>query len=217
MADFGYDISNFREIYPKFGTMEDFERLAQRCKELDIKLILDLVPNHSSDQHEWFKKSSNKSDPDYEKYKDYYIWHKGKTMDDNTRGPPSNWISIFRGSAWKWVESRGEYYYHNFLAEQPDLNYRNQYVVDEIKEVMRFWMRKGVSGFRCDAVPYLFEAAQTEDGMYEDEPLSGDCTNDKEAYCYLNHTKTQDIDDTFNMIYQWRSVTEEDEFNSETR
>lgn len=135
MKDFGYDISDFRDIQPEYGTMNDFERLAERCQELDIKLILDLVPNHSSNEHEWFLKSANKSDPDHEKYKDYYIWHEGKVLENGTRVPPSNWLSIFRGSAWQWIESRQAYYYHNFLAEQPDLNYRNPDVVNEVKEV----------------------------------------------------------------------------------
>lgn len=124
MKDFGYDISDFRDIHTEFGTMNDFERLAEQCQELDIKLILDFVPNHSSNEHAWFLKSANKSDPEHETYKDYYVWHEGKVLENGTRVPPSNWISIFRGSGWEWVESRQAYYYHNFLKEQPDLNYR---------------------------------------------------------------------------------------------
>lgn len=216
MADFGYDISDFIAIHEEFGTMEDFEQLAQRCKNLGVKLILDLVPNHSSNEHEWFVASADPNHSEHEKYKDYYIWHEGKVLENGTRVPPNNWISIFRGSAWKYVESRKAYYYHIFLAEQPDLNYRNPLIVEEIKEVMRFWLRKGVSGFRCDAVPYLFEAVNA-DKSYEDEPLSGDCTDDPDAWCHLNHTLTQDQDETFDMIYQWRNVTEEEEFSDQTR
>lgn len=129
MKDFGYDISDFRDIHSEFGTMDDFERLAEQCQKLDIKLILDFVPNHSSNEHEWFLKSANKSDPEFETYKDYYIWHEGKVLENGTRVPPSNWISVFRGSAWEWVESRQAYYYHMFLKEQPDLNYRQLFPI----------------------------------------------------------------------------------------
>lgn len=92
MKDFGYDISDFRAIDERFGTMEDFERLTARAKELNIKIVLDFVPNHSSDEHEWFKKSSNPDDPEHEKYKDYYIWNEGKLLENGTRLPPSNWL-----------------------------------------------------------------------------------------------------------------------------
>lgn len=121
LKDFGYDISDFRAIQPEYGTMEDFDRLVEQSNELDIKLILDFVPNHSSDQHFWFKASSDPTHPEHEKYKDFYLWNKGKQFEDGTRAPPSNWLSVFRGSAWTWVESRQEYYYHQFLPQQPDL------------------------------------------------------------------------------------------------
>lgn len=137
MKDFGYDISDFRAIDPIFGTMEDFDRLAAKCKELDIKLILDFVPNHSSDEHEWFKASIDPKHPEHEKYKDFYIWNKGKLLENGKRAPPSNWLSMFRGSAWKWVESRQAYYLHQYLAEQPDLNYRHAGVMEEMNEVLR--------------------------------------------------------------------------------
>lgn len=148
MKDFGYDISDFRKVHSEYGTMDDFNRLVEKCKELDLKLILDFVPNHTSDEHEWFKKSANPSDPEHAKYKDFYVWNKGKLLENGTRVPPSNWLSIFRRSAWTWVESRQEYYLHQFLEQQPDMNYRNADLVNELKETMRFWLRKGVSGFR---------------------------------------------------------------------
>lgn len=121
MKDFGYDISDFRQIHSEFGTIDEFDRLVERCKELDIKLILDFVPNHSSDQHKWFQASADPNHTEHEKYKDYYIWHEGRLLENGTRIAPSNWLSVFRGSAWEWVESRQAYYYHQFLAEQPDL------------------------------------------------------------------------------------------------
>lgn len=115
--------------------MEDFEELTRRCKELDIKLILDFVPNHCSSEHEWFKKATNKSHPEHEKYKNYFIWHEGKKLSNGTRVPPSNWLSIFRGSMWEWVDDMKAYYLHQFLEQQPDLNFRNPEVVEEMKEV----------------------------------------------------------------------------------
>lgn len=216
MYDFGYDISDFHKIQTEYGTMEDFEALVTRCKELDIKLILDFVPNHCSSQHEWFKKATNPSDPDFEKYKDYFIWHEGKTLENGTRVPPSNWLSYFRGSAWEWNEVRQAYYLHQFLEEQPELNFRNKDVVNEMKDILRFWLRKGVSGFRVDAVPHLFENKQNDAGNYEDEPPSGKC-DDPLAACYLNHTQTMDRDETYDMIYEWRKVLEEKEFSDYTR
>lgn len=95
--------------------------------------------------------------------------------------PPSNWLSIFRGSAWTWVESRKAFYLHQFLAEQPDLNYRNNALVEEMKDILRFWLRKGVSGYRCDAVPFLFEIEENADGSFDNEPLSGECSDDPEV------------------------------------
>lgn len=129
--------------------MDDFDRLAARCNELDIKLILDFVPNHSSDQHEWFKASSDPKHPEHEHYKDFYIWNKGKLLENGTRVPPSNWISVFRGSAWTWVEKRQSYYFHQFYKEQPDLNFRCEAVSREMDDILRFWLRKkGVTGFQ---------------------------------------------------------------------
>lgn len=214
MADFGYDISDYTKIHYEFGTMEDFERLAAHCRALGIRLILDFVPNHTSNEHEWFLKSIKK-DPEY---KDFYIWHPG-TVVNGTRRPPSNWISIFRYSAWTWVEERQEYYLHQFLKEQPDLNYRNPKVVEAMKNVIRYWLHRGVSGFRCDAVLVLFERELNKTtGTYDDEPLSGVC-DDPDAWCHLNHIYTQDLDETYDMIYQWREVTDEfqHQFGGETR
>lgn len=203
MADFGYDISDFKDIHEEFGTIADLEELAAECKTHNLKLILDFVPNHSSDEHEFFKKSEAK-DPDYI---DYYLWHPGKVLSNGTRVPPSNWVSVFRGSAWKWSETRKEYYLHQFVDKQPDLNYRSQRVVDDMKEVLRFWLGKGVSGFRIDAVPYLFES-DLINGDYPDEPLSG-VTDDPGNPDYVEHIYTQNHNLTFDMMFQWRAVLDE--------
>lgn len=202
-ADFGYDISDFTKIHWEYGTLKDFERLVAKCKELNIRLILDFVPNHTSDEHEWFIKSEAK-DPEY---KDYYIWHPGK-MVEGVRQPPNNWISVFRFSAWKWSDKRQEYYLHQFAEKQPDLNYRNPKVVEAMKDILRLWLSRGVTGFRIDAVPFLYEVEADANGDYPDEPLSGSC-DDPESYCYLSHIHTQDKDETFDMAYQWRKVLDD--------
>jgi alpha-glucosidase len=152
MADHGYDISDFRDIHDEFGTMKDFDDLLNECTKLGLKLVLDFVPNHSSDEHEWFKKSEQRI-PGYE---DFYIWHPGK-IDNATQVivPPNNWLSGFRHSGWRWSDVRKEMYYHMFHHKQPDLNYRNPRVVQEMKDILTFWLNKGVAGFRVDAIPHL--------------------------------------------------------------
>ncbi|XP_023166352.2 maltase A1 [Drosophila hydei] len=211
MVDFGYDIADFYQIHPEYGTMEDFERMIARAKEVGLKIILDFVPNHSSDKSEWFIKSVN-GDP---QYKDYYIWHNGKINEETgEREAPSNWNSEFRYSAWEWNEVRQQYYLHQFAIGQPDLNYRNPAVVNEMKNVIKFWLAKGVSGFRIDAIPYLFEIELDRYNEYPDEPLSNDSScPDPDDHCYTQHIYTQDQPETFDMVYQWRELV--DEFHTE--
>ncbi|XP_040152903.1 probable maltase [Anopheles arabiensis] len=204
MNDFGYDISDFYAIQEEYGTMEDFEELAAKCASIGLKLILDFVPNHSSDEHEHFRLSEEGVEP----YKDYYIWHSGVLDANGTRHPPSNWISVFRGSAWQWSDKRQQYYLHQFQKKQPDLNYRNPALVEEMKNVMRFWLNKGIAGFRIDALPYLFESEEV-DGHYRDEPLSGQATDDPDNPAYLTHTETKDQPETYDMVHQWRQVVDE--------
>ncbi|KAM8713399.1 hypothetical protein ACLKA7_013676 [Drosophila subpalustris] len=207
MVDFGYDIADFYQIHPEYGTMEDFERMIARAKEVGIRIILDFVPNHSSDQNEWFLKSVD-SDP---VYKDFYVWHDGKINEETgEREPPSNWNSEFRYSAWEWNEVRQQYYLHQFAVAQPDLNYRNPAVVAEMKNVIKFWLAKGVSGFRIDAIPYLFEVDLDRYNQYPDEPLSNDTAcPDSNDHCYTQHIYTQDQPETVDMIYQWRELVDE--------
>ncbi|WP_314957659.1 alpha-amylase family glycosyl hydrolase [Bradyrhizobium cosmicum] len=156
--DFGYDISDFQTIDPAFGSLEDMDRLIARLHELGIKLILDLVPNHSSDDHAWFVESrASRDNPKA----DWYVWAEPA----ETGAPPNNWLSRFGGSAWEWCEARGQYYYHSFLAEQPDLNWRNPDVRAAIAGVMRFWLDRGVDGFRVDASAVLIK-----DPLLRDNP-----------------------------------------------
>lgn len=201
MKDFGYDCSDYTKIHSEYGTLADFDALVAKCRELDIKLILDFVPNHTSDLHEWFIKSAQR-DPEYD---NFYIWHPGFLLANNTRIPPNNWISVFRYSAWEWSSVRQEYYLHQFVKEQPDLNYREPKVVEAMKDVLRLWLGRGVSGFRIDAVPYLFEIEADEEGNYMNEPESGECT-DYNSPCFLSHIYTQNIEETFDMAFQWRAV-----------
>ncbi|XP_066590163.1 uncharacterized protein [Prorops nasuta] len=199
MVDFGYDISDFRGIDPAFGSMDDFEQLVTASHKASLKVIMDFVPNHSSDKHEWFKKSLQNIEP----YSDYYIWHRGRVLDNGTVTVPNNWVSVFGGSAWTWRKERQAYYFHQFAPEQPDLNYNNENVTREMKALLRFWLRKGVDGFRVDAVPHLFE-----DRRLLDEPLTG-TTNDPNNYGYTDKIYTKDQPATYNMVTQWTQVLDE--------
>ena len=155
-VDFGYDVSDYENIDPMYGTLADFDQLASEARKRDIHIILDFVVNHSSDQHPWFldSKSSRTS-----AHRDWYMWHDGKGPGQ----PPNNWTSEFGGSAWKFDPSTGQYYYHDFYAEQPDLNWHNPAVKNAMFDVTRWWYDRGVSGFRLDAVDTLFEDPKLRD------------------------------------------------------
>ena len=158
-VDFGYDISNYEAIDPQYGTMADFDRLMREATKRGIRVVNDMVLNHTSDQHPWFKESkSSRKNPKA----DWYVWQNA----DAKGHPPNNWQSIFGHSAWQWDEKRKQFYYHAFYKEQPDLNWRNQAVRDAMYDTMRFWLDKGVAGFRLDAVPSLFEDVQLRDEPY---------------------------------------------------
>lgn len=150
MADFGYDISDYRQIHPLFGNMNDFDALLQQVHQRGLKLILDFVPNHTSDEHPWFKEA--RSARDHPKH-DWYIWADPKP----DGSPPNNWLSVFGGSAWEWDEHLQQYYYHAFLSKQPDLNWRNPAVQEAMLDTMRFWLDKGVDGFRVDVMWHLIK------------------------------------------------------------
>ncbi|XP_055852277.1 maltase A3-like isoform X2 [Episyrphus balteatus] len=203
MADFGYDISNFTDIDQIYGNMEDFDALMVKANEIGIKIIMDFVPNHSSDESIWFQKSVAR-DPEF---KDFYVWHPGK-MVNGKRQPPTNWMSAFRGNAWEWNEQRQEYYYHQFVSKQPDLNYRNPKVKEYMNEVLKFWLKKGVAGFRCDAVPNVFESAPDANGNYPDEPRNSS-VDDPEAYNYVQHIYTSDQPETVQLVYEWRKLLDD--------
>jgi oligo-1,6-glucosidase len=148
-ADNGYDISDYRDIDPRFGTMADMERLFVQAAKRDIKVIMDLVINHTSDEHAWFRQSRDPGSP----YRDYYIWRPGKP----DGSAPNNWTGFFMGSVWQRDERSGEYYLHLFDKKQPDLNFHNPRVIEEVKDIMRFWLDKGAAGFRCDVINLLYK------------------------------------------------------------
>lgn len=153
-VDYGYDISDYKAIHPEFGTMEDMQKLLVEAERRDIKIVMDLVINHTSDQHPWFQHSRDKNSP----YRDYYIWRPGRG-----KKPPNNWSGFFGGRTWEYDDKSGEWYLHLFAKNQPDLNYYNPKVLQEVKDIMRFWLDKGVAGFRCDVINIIYKSS-LEDG-----------------------------------------------------
>lgn len=152
-ADMGYDVSDYMQVDPLFGSLQDFDQLMERAHALGLKVIMDQVVSHTSDQHPWFRESSFSRD---NAKADWYVW-----ADAEPDGsPPNNWLSVFGGSAWEWHTARKQYYLHNFLTSQPDLNFHNPAVQEAVLEVMRFWLDRGLDGFRLDTVNYYFHDAK---------------------------------------------------------
>lgn len=185
--DNGYDVSDYSEIMPEFGTMSDFDRLLDKAHQYDMKIVLDLVPNHTSDQHQWFENSRASLDNDY---RDYYIWKKPKP----DGSPPNNWKSFFGGPAWTYDELTGEYYLHLFTKYQPDLNWENPKVRAAMYDVMRFWLDKGVDGFRMDVVTLLSKHPyynDIEEGTGFKEIIDCYFANGPKIHDYLHEMNTQ--------------------------
>ncbi len=156
MADFGYDIADQRAVDPMFGTLEDFDRLLARAHALGLKVMIDQVFSHTSDQHAWFRESrQDRGNPKA----DWYVW--ADAREDGT--PPNNWLSLFGGVAWRWEPRRCQYYLHNFLSSQPDLNFHNPEVQQATLDYIRFWLDRGVDGFRLDSINFCFHDAQLRD------------------------------------------------------
>ncbi|KAG5343522.1 MAL1 Maltase, partial [Acromyrmex charruanus] len=193
MVDFGYDISDFVDIDPIFGSLKNFKALLARAKKLGLKVVLDLVPNHTSDKHIWFQKALQ----GHKKYKNYYIWADGRNNDDKT--PPNNWISVFGGSAWTYEKSQKQWYFHQFEYRQPDLNFRNPAVRKEMLNVLKFWLDLGVDGFRVDSAPFIYENPELLD-----EPKSNIDGATLREHKYLKHIYTMDLIDTYKLFGEWR-------------
>ena len=196
MHDFGYDVANYVGINPLFGTMADFDALLADVHARGLKLIIDLVPNHTSDEHAWFQESrSSRTNPK----RDWYIWR--DPAPDG--GPPNNWLSFFGGPAWTFDEATGQYYLHQFVTQQPELNYRHPDVLPAMLDVMRFWLDKGVDGFRVDVIWLMMKDAQ-----FRDEPPNPDW-NGIELYNKLSHIYTQNLPEVHELIRQMRAVLDE--------
>lgn len=197
MADFGYDVSDYTGIHPMFGKMEDFDLLLSEVHKRELKLILDFVPNHSSDEHPWFLESKkSKNNPK----RDWYIW-----KDPGPEGgPPNNWLSVFGGSGWEFDENTGQYYYHAFLKEQPDLNWRNPEVQEAMLQAMRFWLDKGVDGFRVDVMWHMIK-----DDQFRDNPPNPHYTEDQSPYDKQIPAYSTDQPEVHEIVTKMRQVVDE--------
>jgi len=197
MADFGYDISNYTDIDPVFGSMADFDRLVSEMHRRDLKLILDFVPNHTSDLHPWFLESRASR---ASAKRNWYVWH--DPAPDG--GPPTNWASEFGGPAWTLDQATGQYYYHAYLRQQPDLNWREPEVRAAMHDVMRFWLAKGVDGFRVDAIHMLVE----NEALTDNEPNPQWQPGQSPARRLLR-THTADLPETHSHVMGMRKVVDE--------
>lgn len=197
MRDFGYDISDYRSVDPLFGTLDDFDRLVETAHATGLKVVLDFVPNHTSDQHPWFRES--RSSPAGDR-RGWYIWR--DPAPDG--GPPNNWLSEFGGSAWTHDPATGQYYYHAFLEAQPDLNWRNPAVVVAMHDVMRFWLRRGVDGFRVDVMWHLMK-----DDQFRDNPENPRFRPGMAPYQRLLPLHTTDFPGVHDIVAGLRKVIDE--------
>jgi alpha-glucosidase len=197
MADFGYDVSDYTDVHPMFGTLEDFDELVQRAHSLGLKVLLDYVPNHTSDEHAWFLESrSSKESPKRE----WYVWRDAK--DDGS--PPNNWESYFGGSAWKWDEGTEQYYLHLFDEKQPDLNWRNPEVREAMYDVMRFWFERGVAGLRIDVLWLLVKDEHFRDNPVNEAWKDGDFLPSRQSRTY-----SEDRPEVMEIVREMRAVAEE--------
>ena len=207
-VDFGYDVSDYTAVDAQYGTLADFDRLVAAGKQHHIRILLDMVLNHTSDKSAWFQESaSSRTNPKA----DWYIWNDGKPDPTNGKArnahqgpngwvvPPNNWSSLFQGSAWEWNPARGQFYYHFFYKQQPDLNWHNPAVEKAMFDSMRFWLDRGVAGFRLDAITTLFE-----DPSLKDEPLTGKL--DASGFPESNHTLTSGLPEVHDVLERLHGV-----------
>ncbi|GAA2837650.1 alpha-glucosidase [Aminobacter aminovorans] len=203
MKDFGYDISDYLDIDPMFGTLADFDAMIAEAHRLGLKVMIDGVISHTSDLHAWFKESrASRDNP----RADWYVWADAKP----DGSPPNNWLSIFGGSAWQWDTRRMQYYLHNFLAEQPDLNFHNRDVQDALLDVTRFWLDRGVDGFRLDTINFYFHSA----GLEDNPALPPEQRNDQTApavnpYNFQDHIYDKSRPENLEFLARFRAVLDE--------
>jgi len=196
MKDFGYDVSNYRDVDPLFGAMDDFDGLLRACREAGLKLIIDQVYSHTSDCHPWFEESRRSREGPKA---DWYLWAEAKP----DGGPPNNWLSVFGGPAWTWDARRRQYYLHNFLAEQPDLNFRSPAVREEILDVARFWLERGVDGLRLDVANCYYS-----DAALRDNPPRADGADAAHPYDCQRHLYDRSQPENLAFIEALRALTD---------
>jgi len=199
-VDFGYDISDYENVDPQYGTLKDFDRLVAEAKKRNIRVVLDMVLNHTSDKHKWFIESaSSRTNPK----RDWYVWNDGKDGGkpgpDGKPAPPNNWESLFGGSAWEYMPQTRSFYYHKFYKQQPDLNWSNPAVEKAMFASMQFWLDRGVAGYRLDAIPTLFE-----DPQLRDEPVLGGTNAQGDPN--LDHIYTDNLPEVHGVIRRMRAM-----------
>jgi alpha-glucosidase len=196
LADFGYDVADYTAIHPMFGTLEDFDRLIAAAHERGLRVLLDYVPNHTSEQHPWFLESRASRD---NSKRDWYLWRDPAPGG----GPPNNWLSNFGGSAWEWDAATAQYHYHAYLKEQPDLNWRNPAVRRAMLDVLRFWLDRGVDGFRVDALRQVIK-----DEQFRDNPPNPEHTADQGPYASLLPVYSTDQPEVHDVIRAMRQTAD---------
>lgn len=203
MHDFGYDVSDYRDVDPMFGTLGDFDALVHRAHELGLRVLIDLVLSHTSDEHPWFKESRASRE---NAKADWYVW--GDPKPDGT--PPNNWLSIFGGSAWQWDGERMQYYLHNFLKQQPDLNFHNPDVQEELLAVARYWLDRGVDGFRLDTINfYVHDKELTPNPALAPEKRSDRIAPAVNPYNWQDHIHDKNRPENLEFLKRLRALMDE--------
>lgn len=201
MADMGYDVSDYRDVDPMFGTLEDFDALVSEAHRLGLKLIIDQVISHSSDRHEWFVESRTSRD---NAKADWYVWADARP-DGNA---PNNWLSVFGGPSWEWDATRRQYYMHNFLAAQPDLNFHNADVQDALLDTVRFWLERGVDGFRLDTVNYYVHDRWLRDNPPLASSVAG-TNGSTSTYAFQEHLFDKTRPENLDFLKRFRALLNE--------
>jgi alpha-glucosidase len=203
MKDFGYDVSDYCDVDPLFGTLDDFRAMVKKAHDLGLKVMIDQVLSHTSDQHPWFAESrASRVNPKA----DWYVWADAK--DDGN--PPNNWLSIFGGSAWQWDTRRRQYYLHNFLSSQPDLNYHNPDVVQAILGTVKFWLELGVDGYRLDTANYYFHDKELRNNPGRGQPKGNDpAVNDVNPYGWQHHKFDKTQPENLGFLKQLRALLDQ--------
>jgi alpha-glucosidase len=206
MADFGYDVADYCDVDPIFGTLADMDTLITEAHKRNIRIIVDLVPNHTSDEHEWFRQSRQSRE---DEYSDWYIWHDPKGHDKKGNPiPPNNWIEVLTGGpAWEWEPARQQFYLHSFDVRQPDLNWSNPAVREAIKDAMRFWLDRGVDGFRVDAVHFM-----AKDPLFNDDPVNPHYDGKGMRYAALNHINNHGWPQMYAYLSEMAAVLKEEKY-----